>query len=152
MAERRYLDLHSLDEVIAEVQRLRDGGYTAVGKWNLSQMADHLSETVRIGIDGDEKRLPWIMRKVAWHVLARARRTRRMFNGAPTVPRLIPETLEADDSSKIENLIASLEEARDFPGPLPPYVLCDGLSLEQWKDLMVVHSQHHLGFLIPNEA
>ena len=152
MAERRYLDLRSLDDVIAEVQRLRDGGYTALGKWNLSQMGDHLSETIRVGIDGDEKRLPWILRKVAWHVLARARRTRRMLNGAPTVPRLIPEPLEADDPAKIDNLIAALEEARDFPGPLPPYVLCDGLSLEQWKDLMVVHSQHHLGFLIPNEA
>lgn len=149
MSKRRHLDLHSLDEVIAEVQRLRDGDYKPTGNWNLAQIGDHLSETIRVGIDGDEKRFPWILRKVAWHVLAHARRTRRMFNGAPTIPRLVPEPLEADDPAKIDRLIASLEEARDFAGPLPPYPLCDGLSLEQWKDLMVVHSQHHLGFLVP---
>ncbi len=152
MTKRRHLDLHSLDEVIAEVERLRDGGYTATGKWNLSQMAEHLSGTIRIGIDGDEKRLPWLMRKVAWHVLARARRTRKMFNGAPTLPRLVPAPTGSDDPAEINRLIATLAEARDFAGPLPPYPLCDGLTLEDWKDLMVVHSQHHLGFLIPSAA
>lgn len=149
MAKRRPLDFHSLDEVIAEVERLRDGGYTATGKWNLSQIGDHLSETMRIGMDGDEKRLPWPMRKVFGLILGYARRSRKMMAGAPTLPRLTPEPLEADDPAKIDRLLTTLAEARDFAGPLPPYPLCDGLTLDGWKDLMVVHAQHHLRFLEP---
>lgn len=152
MAKRRFLDFHSLDEVIAEVEHLQDGGYTANGKWNLSQIGDHVAETCRIGMDGDEKRLPWPVRKVFGPVLGLAMRRRRMFAGAPTLPRLTPEPMQADDPAKIENLIATLAESRDFAGPLPPYALCDGMTVESWKDLMVVHAQHHLGFLEPKAA
>lgn len=152
MAKRRSLNFHSLDEVIAEVTRLRDGGYTANGKWNLSQIGDHVSETCRIGMDGDEKRLPWPMRKVFGLVLRYALRSRWMMAGAPTLPRLTPEPLQADDPAKINRLIATLAESRDFAGPLPPYPLCDGMTLDSWKDLMVVHTQHHLGFLEPKAA
>lgn len=149
MAKRRPLDFHSLDEVITEVTRLRDGGYTATGKWNLSQIGDHLVGTMRIGIDGDEPRLPWPMRKVFGLILGYARRSRTMMAGAPTLPRLTPAPLEAEDPAKIDCLLATLAEARDHAGPLPPYPLCDGLSLDDWKDLMVVHAQHHLRFLEP---
>lgn len=152
MPKRRPLDLHSLDEVIAEVQRLRDGGYTATGNWNLSQIGEHVSETIRIGLDGDQKRLAWPMRKLGGVILARARRTRTMMAGTPTLPRLKPASGEADDPAKIERLLATLTEARDFAGPLPPYPLSDGLTLDGWKDLMVVHAQHHLRFLEPNGA
>lgn len=149
MAQRRPLNLHSLDGVIAEVIRLRDDGYTARGNWNLSQVSDHLSETMRIGMDGDEPRLPWPMRKIFGLVLGYARRSRWMMSGAPTLPRLTPPELQDDDTAKIDRLLATLTEARDHPGPLPPYPLCDGLTLEGWKDLMVVHAQHHLRFLDP---
>ena len=153
MPDRRTLDLRSLDDVAAEVTRLRDGGYTPTGKWNLSQTAHHLTETMRIGIDGDEKPLPWPMRKVVglifrWRVFPK----RSMPDGVGTLPRLTPEELEADDPAIIDRLLATLAEARDFPGPLPPYPLMDGLKLDEWKELMTIHAQHHLRFLEPSAA
>lgn len=146
----RALDLRSLDDVIAEVRRLRDGGYTPRGKWSLSQMSDHLTQTMRVGIDGDEPRLSWPVRKVIglvfrWIVMP----SRSMRAGMPTVPRLTPAPLATDDPARIERLITTLAEARDFTGPMKPYVLMDGLSLDEWKDLMVIHAQHHLRFLEP---
>lgn len=148
-ATRRPLDLRSLDDVIAEVQRLSDGGYTPTGAWNLSQVCEHLRETMRIGMDGDEPRLSWPMRKVFgcvfWYVL----RKRSMMTGAPTIPRLTPKEMSEDDPAMIEACLATLAEARDFAGPLPPSPLMDGMTLEKWKDLMVIHAQHHLRFLQP---
>ncbi|MEO0531377.1 MAG: DUF1569 domain-containing protein, partial [Planctomycetota bacterium] len=149
MAKRRPLDLHSLDGVIAEVIRLRGDGYTATGNWNLSQIGDHLSETMRIGMDGDEKRVAWPLRKVFGVILWLARRNRTMVTGAPTLPRLEPAEIAEDDPAKIDRLLATLAEARDFAGPLPPYPLMDGMTLEKWKNLMVIHAQHHLRFLNP---
>ncbi|MEM6799252.1 MAG: DUF1569 domain-containing protein [Planctomycetota bacterium] len=149
MGRPRNLELLSFDDVIAEVERLRDGGYAAGGAWNLSQTADHLSETMRLGMDGDEPRLNWLMRKVFGAVLSLILARRWMMSGAPTIPRLTPDSLEADDPAKIGRLLATLAEARDFSGPLPPYPLCDNMTLEKWKRLMVIHAQHHLGFLAP---
>ncbi|MEQ8850071.1 DUF1569 domain-containing protein [Botrimarina sp.] len=149
MPRRRRLDLRSLDDVIAEVRRLRADGYVAHGKWNLSQMADHLCGTMRVGMDGGEPRLAWPLRKVTGSVLWLARRSRWMPSGLGTLPQLTPPALEADDPAKIDRLEATLAEARDFAGPLPPYPLADGLSVEQWRELMVVHAQHHLRFLEP---
>lgn len=147
--KRRPLDLRTLDDVIAEVERLRDGGYTATGKWNLSQICEHVRETIRIGIDGDEPRLSWPMRKVFGLIFAQVLRSRTMVTGAPTIPRLTPEPMEADDPATIDRCLETLAEARDFAGPLPPYPLMDGMTLEKWKNLMVIHSQHHLRFLQP---
>ncbi|MEO1498669.1 MAG: DUF1569 domain-containing protein [Planctomycetota bacterium] len=147
--KKRPLDLRSLDDVIAEVERLRDGGYTPRGKWNLSQICEHLRETIRIGIDGDEPRLSWIQRKVFGAIFFFVFRNRAMMAGAPTIPRLTPEPMEADDPAMIDACLATLAEARDFPGPIPNYPLMDGITLEKWKDLMVIHSQHHLRFLQP---
>ena len=148
--KRRPLDLRSLDDVIAEVERLRDGGYRARGRWNLSQMADHLVETMRLGMDGDEPRLAWPMQKLVgllFRTTVFPRRT--MMTGAPTIDRLKPAPMEGDDPAKLDRLVATLEEARDFPGPLPPYPLMDGLTLPEWKELMTIHAQHHLRFLEP---
>lgn len=151
MAKRRPLDLRTFDDVIAEVIRLRDGGYRSNGQWNLSQTADHLSETMRIGMDGDEPRVAWPLRKMmTWVVRPIVFRTRSMVSGAPTLPRFTPEPMQADDPAKIERLVSTLAEARDFPGPLPPYPLMDGLSLAEWKELMTIHAQHHLRFLEPS--
>ena len=58
--------------------------------------------------------------------------------------------MDADDPAKIDRLLATLAEARDFTGPLPPYPLMDGLKLDQWKELMTIHAQHHLRRLEPN--
>ena len=151
MATLRPLDLRSLDEVAAEVTRLRDGGYSPTGNWNLSQTADHLTETMRIGMDGDQPRLPWPVRKMVglifrWRVFPK----RSMPAGVGTLPRLTPEPMDADDPAKIDRLLATLAEARDFPGPLPPYPLMDGLKLDQWKELMTIHAQHHLRRLEPS--
>lgn len=146
---RRSLDFYSLDEVAAEIVRLRDGGYTPTGNWNLTQVCTHLTETMRIGMDGDEPRLPWPMRKVFGAMLWYYRKTRRVMAGSPTIPRLVPAERAEDDPEVIERCLATLAEARDFAGPLPPYPLADGYDVATWQDLMVVHSQHHLRFLNP---
>lgn len=150
MPKKRQLDLHSLDQVIAEIESLRDKGYTAHGNWNLSQIGEHLTGTMRIGIDGDEPRLPWAMRKLFGPMFRFFIWRRFMPSGAGTLPRLQPEELTEDDPEKIDRCLATLAEARDFQGPLPPYPLMDGMTLPMWKDLMIIHAQHHLRFLTPH--
>ncbi|MGL4513052.1 MAG: DUF1569 domain-containing protein [Lacipirellulaceae bacterium] len=151
--KQRPLDLRSLDDVADEVRRLRDGGYTPSGRWNLSQACDHLHETMRIGLDGDQPRVPWLARKVMG-VLFRRRvlPSRAMRAGIPTISRLTPDSITEDDPARVDRCLATLAEARDFAGPIREYPLFDGITLDEWKELMVVHSQHHLAFLWPSST
>lgn len=149
MPKLRNLKLSTLDDVIAEITRLRNGGYMAGGNWNLSQVCDHLGETVRVGLDGDEPRAGWFMRKTFGCVIRLMLWRGAMPSGAPTLPRLTPAELPEDDPERIERCQAAYAEARDFSGPLPPYPMADNMTLDRWKRLMVIHAQHHLAFLQP---
>jgi hypothetical protein len=158
---RRTLNLATLDEVVAEIERLRRDGYSVGGKWNLSQICEHLTATMRMGLDGGQ-RMPWLLRKTmgAWLIRSWLKK-RALRSGLPTLDRLLPQTKRdgaasdaagndgADDRAAIETCIATLHEVRDFAGELPPHSMCDAIDLPTYKELCVIHAQHHLGYLLP---
>lgn len=149
--QRRQLDLRDADGVIAEVNRLRTNGYQPLGKWNLGQMCEHLTGTMRFGLDPSNRRLPWIVRKLVTNrAVANLLRTRSMPAGIPVPRRLKPTSSpETDDPGKIDEYLAVVAEIRDFQGPLPPFPLADQVSLENWKQIQWIHAAHHLSFLVP---
>lgn len=161
---RRSLNLATLDDVVAEIERLERGGYTIGGKWNLSQICEHLTATMRMGLDGGQ-RMPWLLRKTMGAWLIRSwLKNRALRAGLPTLDRLLPRTKSdpiaseeasktpADDRAAIATCIATLREVRDFAGELPPHSMCDRIDLPTYKELCVIHAQHHLGFLVPKNA
>ncbi|TWU10535.1 DUF1569 domain-containing protein [Allorhodopirellula heiligendammensis] len=149
-SNKRTLDFHTGDDVIAEIQRLRTGGYTKSKNWNLTQACEHLTATMTGGMDGFGFRLPWILRAtiIKW-VFHRILRTRKMSTG-PTLKRLKPKTDDGpDDDTIIDNCIAVIERAKTFEGPIENYPFLDNLDVEDWRQFMWMHAGHHLGFLIP---
>ena len=153
MSNRRpALKLQTFDAVIADIRSLRDNGYTPAGNWNLAQTCHHLTMTMRVGLDGDAPRAHWLMRKIFGLMLNFVLWRRSMPAGVKTIPTLEPPELAEDDPQLIELCLATLAESRGFPGPLPPYPLADGMTLDKWKRLQVVHAQHHLSFLAPKSS
>lgn len=149
--QRRKLDLPNAEAVLAEVNRLREEGYQPLGKWNLGQICEHLTETIRFGLDPSNRRLPWIVRKLfttrAFH---RVLRTRKMATGIPIPRRIKPKSsAELDDPTKIDEYLALVTEIQEFQGPLPPFPLADDVRLEDWKQIQWIHAGHHLSFLVP---
>lgn len=152
MVEKRKLAFDNFDQVIDEVERLRSGGYTPAGAWNLSEVCEHLTLTMRGGIDGSLKLAPWILRATIFRWLAdRIIRTGHMPSGFQAPTELLPQDREEDDPAKIDACIATLRESAEFAGPLPPHPFSTSMTLEKWKRLMLVHAAHHLGFLHPAE-
>lgn len=149
--KRRKLDLGSGREVIAEINRLREGGYAKTKKWSLTQICQHLDATMKGGMDGFGFRLPWILRAtvVKW-VFGWALKQRKLISGAPTFPVLKPSADSgADDNAIIDECIATIERAEAFDGSLEDYALLDNLQPDDWRDFMWLHASHHLGFLVP---
>lgn len=147
---RRKLDFRNGSDVIAEVERLKASGYDRLGKWNLSQICDHLGKTTEAGLRPKGKRMPWILRKLFGEPMTRSTlKNRGMKAGGMTAKFLLPDTKVVDEQPEmIDRYLNLVREADAFPGPLPPYILCD-IELEDWKQLQWIHAAHHLGFLIP---
>src|SRR5947209_7497277 len=61
---RRRLVFASLDEVMADVERLL-AGHTTVGRWTLGQACNHLALTIRGSMQGVPVKAPWLMRRTA---------------------------------------------------------------------------------------
>lgn len=153
MPKLRRVDFHTLDEVITDIRNLRDKGYEQGGNWNLSQMCEHLGGTIRIGLDGTMKPLPWILRATVGNLMfwLFTRRLTRGINGIGTLPDLVPAEAESHNEALIDECLATMAEARDTTKLEHPYPLTTSVTLDKWQLMMVVHSQHHLEFLKPKE-
>lgn len=152
-SQKRKLDFHTADEVIAEIERLRSGGYSKTKNWNLTQICEHLNATTTGGMDGFGFRLPWILRAtiIKW-IFNRMLKTRKMSSG-PTMDRLKPKTESgADDDAIINQCIATLRRAKAFEGPIENYPFLNELKVADWQQFMWMHASHHLSFLIPESA
>lgn len=152
--KRRNIDFHSANQIIEDVNHLRENGYQMLGKWNLTQMCQHLDGTMSGGMDGFGFRLPWILRAtVANWGFRYALRSRKIGRGFPTFRILKPTHSDADDdNSVIDACIQTIKRADAFDGSLENYPLLNNLSVEDWKSFMWLHAAHHLSFLIPNKS
>lgn len=149
---RRRLTFASYDEAIAEIRRLKARGYRSGGSWTLGQICEHLSFYYRGSLDGFGFKLPWIIRVTLGAMIRRRMlRTRNMKPGSVTVPQSVPKG-RGDDPALIDEAIHLLERLRDRVGELHDSPLFGRVSPEQWRDLHLIHTAHHLGFLHPNES
>ena len=152
LIERRKLDFHEIDPLVAELQRLRDGGYRRSGQWSLSQICDHLAIFVRGSLGEFQKLLPWPLRFfVGKPLLRKLLRTRTMHPGR-RVPAVLLPGAARDDAAAVDALVQLLRQFRDHRGPLRPNPLFGELSREQWTQMHLIHAAHHLSFLTPTSA
>src|SRR5205823_8984937 len=64
--KRRALDFRTIDEAVAEIDRLQKGGYEKGANWSLGQICNHAAIFVRGSIDGfTGPPPPWFIRIIA---------------------------------------------------------------------------------------
>ncbi len=149
-AQKRLLDFHNSTQVVDEISRLRNQPYQKLGKWNLTQICEHLSKTMAGGMDPAAKPLPWIVRKWITEPMVRSWiKNRAMKPNGMTSPALLPTpNLTLDDPAKIDACLQLVHQVEAFQGSLENLPL-GKMSLEDWKQLQWIHASHHLGYLIP---
>jgi len=149
---RRSLDFRSFDEILADVAQLRAAGYQAAGQWDLATICNHLAKGMEVGLENKKIEVPLMFRLLA-PVFG------KMFFKRLLKTRKLPERIKApapfvpDDHCEIESSIAQLtqtcERAKVFAGPLAVHPIFRRMTVEEWRQLMLIHSSHHLGFLVP---
>lgn len=148
----RQLDFHTYDELLAEVDRLHEQGYRATGKWNLSQICNHCADFIEQGLDGYRFRIPWVLKATLGKLfLRKILSTRKMKDSQYTPQRPLPQP-DLDESEAIARLKIAVERLL-----VPGVALHDSpffgrMTPEECRELHLVHTMHHLGFLVPNDG
>jgi hypothetical protein len=149
--KRRPLGFRTFDDIIADLDRLRSGGYRKTGNWDLAQICNHLSIVLRGSLDGFPGPKPrWHMRMagpvVTWLMLT--------FRWMPTGVK-IPRELEpqaGDEAGEVEELKRLLRRFEGHEGPLHQSPFGGSCSHDTWHKTHLIHCAHHLSFLLPAQA
>jgi hypothetical protein len=146
MIERRSIKFTCADDVIADVQRLRSGPYERSGSWSLEQVCWHLNFVMNYFMSPGQHAMP------ATTPQARENLQRILTGGQiPTgirspEPALPPESCSGDC---VDSFIATMQRYNSFPGPFAPHRLFGPLTVDEGRQLTMIHCAHHLSHLVP---
>lgn len=142
------LPLKDFAAVRAELDRLHRHGYEKRGKWDLAQVCDHLAYFIQGSLDGHSYRVPWLLRVLFGRmVLNRILSQRAMKPGSPTPQRPLPAP-GRDEADAVARLVQVLNRLESHSGEFHDSPFFGHLTPEQWRELHLIHCNHHLGFLI----
>ena len=152
-ANLRNLQFADLDEVVAEVQRLHDNGYTRLGNWSLGQCCNHLAQAMNMTVDRYALRFPPPISTINRLLFFKSNSVPKLLGklSLPTLPGFA-QNEPVDDTEGMNRLVDAIgrvQAAQD--SELQPNPLLGRLSKTQWERFHAFHAQRHLSFLVPNE-
>jgi hypothetical protein len=153
VAGRRTLRFESLDQVLAEVERLaeaeRAGRLKHLGNWTLGQTLGHLATWAEYSYTGAPLKAPFF---VKWFLRLRKR---KFLYGPMRAGVKIPGVAGGTLATESVPLDEALERMRrvlgrlKFEAPTAPNVIFGPLTHDEWVALQLRHAELHLGFLVP---
>lgn len=149
---RRSLDFRTLDDAIADVERLHEGGYERLGNWDLAQMCDHLTYFARGPLEGFEFHVPWLVQFLLGRLLFRRILSKRqMKSGVPTPQKNLPPS-GTNEAAAIARFREVMQRLRDHTGPVVASPFFGPMTADQARELNCIHCAHHLAHLQPKSA
>ncbi|MGO8748668.1 MAG: DUF1569 domain-containing protein [Thermoguttaceae bacterium] len=147
---RRELSFASLDEVVADAERLVASPHTKMlGNWPLGQLLTHLTRAVNNSIDGTSTKAPWLLRIVGPLIKGRLLQ-KRMPPGFK-----LPKDVEAGFFPAAVSAQEALDGLRTAVGRLQKekmtarHPILGKLTHEEWTRLHLLHAELHLSFAVP---
>ena len=149
--KRRQLHFETLEDVLAEAERVTTRPYCEVGNWTAGQIVYHLAEAIHKSFDGYELLAPQEQRQNVSR-----RREGFLRDGFPPgfklegdLARYTPPP-EAVLEKAMERLRVAVARARDETmDKVHPFL--DRMDHEQWTEFHCRHAELHLGFLCPTD-
>jgi hypothetical protein len=154
---RTELRFQTLDEIKSDIENLQRTGYSAHGKWDLSQICEHLADWMTYPLDGFPP-MPWFVRVLigAMRILrgkALYRQfvaSQRMANNSPTAPQSVHKP-NSDATASVQRLTKAIDRLKSHRGDIHPSPLFGALTKDELIALQMAHCAHHLRFLVPNQ-
>ena len=148
VAGRRELHFESLDEMLAEAERLaNDSDVELLGNWSLGQMCEHLASSLTIANDGTSFRPSFIWRLMGPWMKGRMLKT--TFSPGFKLPKEMEQLIPGDTSTE-QGLTALRNAASRFKSePLQTtHFIFGKMSPEDWTKLQLRHAELHFSFAV----
>lgn len=146
---RRTVHYESLDDLLADAERLAGGEVRMLGNWTLGQVLGHLAAALDASIDGFPGKMPWPIRIIAKLFM------RKMLLQGPLKPGFkLPPQAEAkmvpQEMSVAEGL-SKLREAIERQGRetnRARHLALGNITREQWTQAHLRHAELHMSFAV----
>jgi hypothetical protein len=147
---RRNVKYSSIQDVLADAERLSSGPVKALGNWSPGQIYRHLAQGYNASIDGTNVSV------MPWYFLLIARLFRKKILAGPMPPgfKLPPDaaktlvpgpTTTEEGLAELRAAVARL--ARESKRAKSP--VFGDMTNEEWNQLHLNHSALHMSFLVP---
>jgi hypothetical protein len=153
VANRRLLRFESIDEMLAEVDRLveaeRAGRLKPLGNWTLGQTLGHLASWTEYGYTGMPLKVPFFIR---WIVRLRKRKyLYEPMKPGLKIPRVEGGTLATEPMTLEEALprFRKVSERLKKEPPTVPSPVMGYLTHDESIAINLRHAELHLGFFVP---
>lgn len=146
---RRKVRYESLDEFLADAQRLSETEVRTLGNWSQGQIYEHLSRSLDSSIDGVGFSLPAPVRWLMSLFMKRKFLKKGLPAGFKTTDRFMPgETSVEEGFSSLQGAIArQKQEAMRASHPA-----FGDIGREGWNDFNLRHAEMHMSFLVNGES
>ena len=150
VAGRRQLRFASLDEMVADAERLVAAPQTkTLGNWPLAELLSHLATAINSSIDDTFGLAPWYIRLVG--PFLKRRFVTKGFSAGFKLPKEIEPTFFPAGRSSQE----ALDELRKAVGRTRTeqmtgrHPVLGKLTNDEWTQLHLRHAELHLSFALP---
>jgi hypothetical protein len=150
VANRRRVEYESLNALLADAALLSASRHKTLGNWNLAQIFDHLSRSLRVAVEGTDAVFPLPARIFL-------RPLRKRFFSRPLKPGFhVPPKLEAvlrpGTGLSIERSLQDLRDAVvrfERAKKLACHPAFGRLTPEEWRQISLRHAELHMSFVMP---
>jgi hypothetical protein len=149
---RRKVEYATLQNVLADAERLSAGDVKALGNWSPGQIFQHLATTMNASIDGMDFRAPWYFRLPAR--LMKKKMLRGPMPPGFQLPAAAARVLVPGPTTTEEGLAAlraavarQQRESKRAPNPV-----LGVLTNAEWTRLHLIHAALHMSFLVPGSS
>ena len=153
VADRRLLHFTSVEEAIAEAERLaaaeRSGTLTQLGNWTLGQALGHVAAWAEYSYTGAPMKVPLPIRLILR--LGKKKFLTQPMRAGVKIPRTPGGTLATDPlplEETFPRFVAAMQRLKR-EAPQMPNIIFGPLTHDEWINLNLRHSELHLGFFRP---
>lgn len=151
---RRKLRFETLDEMIAEAERLAEGEVEMLGNWSLAQIFKHLAEGLNSTLDGSSFKAPFFVKLMAGLFM----RKKFIYGGIPpgfAIPKdaqaqFLPKD-DVETAAALAELQAAVERLKSTE-ERAKHPLLGKLTREESDQFQLRHAELHLSFAVPVDA
>ncbi|HYE20218.1 MAG TPA: DUF1569 domain-containing protein [Tepidisphaeraceae bacterium] len=147
MPSRRHLRYANLDELNADVRRLREHGYERCGTWSLEQACWHLNRIMRSMMRPGHRSPNTPQHDAARPMLLQVMESEMVPSGIEA-PEMVRPPAEVP-ASAVDEFLETNEALKAFAGEFATHRLFGNLSNDEILKLHLIHSAHHFSHLVP---